>query len=148
MEDPGKYFSTPCVNEIVALAEALRIAHAEGLDARFARHARIARAVRAGLAALGLELFTDASCRADTLSVVLLPAGVADADFRREVAARGVVVAGGLGPIAGKAFRLGHMGNVGPAEVATTLTAIEGALAALGLSVPPGTALAAAAAQL
>ncbi|MDX9736199.1 MAG: alanine--glyoxylate aminotransferase family protein, partial [Thermoanaerobaculia bacterium] len=104
--------------------------------------------VRAGLAALDLELFTDAGARADTLSVVLLPEGVADADFRREVAARGVVVAGGLGPIGGKAFRLGHMGNIGPAEVATTLTAIEGALAALGRPVAPGAALAAAAAHL
>ena len=148
MEDPGKYFSTPCVNEVVALAEALRILHAEGLDARFARHARIARAFRAGLAALGLELFTDAGARADTLSVVLLPEGVDDAAFRREVAALGLVVAGGLGPIAGKAFRLGHMGNIGPAEVATTLTAIEGALAALGRPVKPGAALAAAAAHL
>lgn len=147
MEDPAKYFSTPCVNEIVALAEALRILHAEGLEARFARHARIARGVRAGLAALGLELFTEAGSRADTLSVVLLPEGVADSEFRREVAARGVVVAGGLGPIAGKAFRLGHMGNIGPAEVATTLTAIEGALAALGRPVPPGTALGASAAH-
>lgn len=148
MQDPGKYFSTPCVNEIVSLAEALRILHAEGLDARFARHARIARAFRAGLDALGLALFTDASCRADTLSVVLLPEGIADAEFRREVAARGAVLAGGLGPIAGKAFRLGHMGNIGPAEVATTLTAIAGALSALGVPVSPGTALAAAAPHL
>lgn len=148
MQDPGKYFSTPCVNEIVALAEALRILHAEGLDARFARHARIARAFRAGLEAFGLALFTDASCRADTLSVVLLPEGVVDADFRREAAARGAVLAGGLGPIAGKAFRLGHMGNIGPAEVATTLLAIEGALTALGAPVSPGAALAAAARHL
>jgi aspartate aminotransferase-like enzyme len=148
MQDPGKYFSTPCVNEIVALAEALRIAHAEGLEARFARHARVARAVRAGLEALGLALFTDPHARADTLSVVLLPAGVADADFRREMAARGVVVAGGLGPIAGKAFRLGHMGNIGAAEVATALVAIEGSLAALGAAVTPGAALAAASPHL
>lgn len=148
MQDPGKYFSTPCVNEIVALAETLRILHAEGLDARFARHARIARAFRAGLEAMGLALFTDATCRADTLSVVLLPEGISDADFRREVAARGAVLAGGLGPIAGKAFRLGHMGNIGPAEVATTLLAIEGALAALGAPVSPGAALAAAAGNL
>jgi aspartate aminotransferase-like enzyme len=148
MQDPGKYFSTPCVNEIVSLAEALRILQAEGLDARFARHGRIARGFRAGLEALGLVLFTDASCRADTLSVVRLPEGIADAAFRKEVASRGVVVAGGLGPIAGKAFRLGHMGNIGPAEVATTLTAIEGALAALGHPVSPGVALAAAAPHL
>jgi alanine-glyoxylate transaminase/serine-glyoxylate transaminase/serine-pyruvate transaminase len=64
------------------------------------------------------------------------------------VASRGAVLAGGLGPIAGKAFRLGHMGSIGPAEVATTLQAIEGALAALGIPVTPGAALAAAAPHL
>ena len=148
MQDPGKYFSTPCVNEIVALAEALRMLHAEGLPARFARHGRIARAVRAGLDALGLTLFTAPDCRADTLSVVLLPEGIADAAFRKEVASRGVVIAGGLGPIAGKAFRLGHMGNINAAEVVAALGAIEGSLAALGVSVTPGAAIAAAAPHL
>lgn len=148
MQDPGKYFATPCVNEIVALAEALRILHDEGLTDRFARHGRVARAVRAGLDALGLRLFTDAGCRADTLSVVLLPEGVADAPFRKEVASRGVVLAGGLGPITGKAVRIGHMGNVGAAEVVATLSAIEGSLAALGVGVAPGTAVAAAAPHL
>ncbi len=145
MLDPGKYYSTPCVNEIVALAEALRMVHAEGLPTRFARHARNARAFRAGLEALGLKLFTDAGCRADTLSVVLLPEGVADAAFRKEVAGRGAVLAGGLGPIAGKAFRLGHMGNISAAEVVAVLGAIEGSLAALGVSITPGAAVAAAA---
>jgi aspartate aminotransferase-like enzyme len=148
MQDPGKYFSTPCVNEIVALAEALRMLHAEGLPARFARHGRIARAVRAGLDALGLKPFTDTACRADTLSVVLLPEGVSDAAFRKEVASRGVVVAGGLGPIAGKAFRLGHMGNINAAEVVAALGAIEGSLAALGIPVTPGAAVAAASPHL
>ena len=148
MQDPGKYYSTPCVNEIVALAEALRMLHAEGLPARLARHGRVARAVRAGLDALGLRLFTAPDCRADTLSVVLLPEGVADAAFRKEVASRGVVVAGGLGPIAGKAFRLGHMGNIGAAEVVAALGAIEGSLATLGVAVTPGAAVAAAAPHL
>jgi alanine-glyoxylate transaminase / serine-glyoxylate transaminase / serine-pyruvate transaminase len=123
MQDPGRYYSTPCVNEIVALATALRMVHEEGLPARFARHAAIARAVRAGLEAAGLTLFTAPGCRADTLSVVLLPSEVADIAFRKEVAARGVVLAGGLGPIAGKAFRLGHMGNIGAGEVAKSLDA-------------------------
>jgi alanine-glyoxylate transaminase/serine-glyoxylate transaminase/serine-pyruvate transaminase len=56
-----------------------------------------------------------------------------------------VVLAGGLGPIAGKAFRIGHMGNIGPGEVAKTLDAIEGSLRALGVTVQPGAAVAAAA---
>ena len=145
MQDPGKYYSTPCVNEIMALAEALRMLHREGLAGRFERHARIALAVRAGLGALGLSLFTAPDCRADTLSVVLLPAGVEDLAFRREMAAQGIVVAGGLGPIAGKAFRLGHMGNIGGGEVVSALVAIEASLRKLGMAVSPGAAVAAAA---
>lgn len=148
MEDPGRYYSTPCVNEIFALAEALRMVHEEGLPARFARHQRIARAFRAGLQALGLAMFTAQDCRADTLSVALYPPAVDDAAFRRELAARGVVVAGGLGPIAGKAFRLGHMGNIGPGEVLATLGAIEGSLGALGVAVGEDAAMAAAAPHL
>jgi len=148
MDDPGRYYSTPCVNEIVALGEALRLVHEEGLPARFARHRRIASAMRAGLQALGLEIFTHHACRAETLSVVSLPRGVADAALRKEAAARGVVLAGALGPIAGKAFRLGHMGNIGVGEAAAVLEAIEESLRALGLAPIPGTAIAAAAPYL
>ena len=145
MQDPGKYYSTPCVNEIVATGEALKMVHEEGLTARFARHGKIAKSVRAGLEAMGLKMFTDAGNRADTLSVILLPEGVADMAFRKEMASRGVVVAGGLGPIAGKAFRLGHMGNIGAAEIVTSLGAVEQSLIALGVKVQQGAAVAAAA---
>ena len=148
MEDPSRYFATPCVNEVVALGEALRMIHEEGLANRFARHARIGRAVRAGLTALGLEFVTAPECRADTLSVVRYPAGVDDAAFRKEMASRRVVVAGSLGPLAGKAFRMGHMGNIGPGEVATALTAVEESLRALGARVEAGAAVAAASRHL
>lgn len=148
MQDPGKYYSTPCVNEIVALGEALKMVHEEGLAARFARHGKIAKAVRAGLEAMGLKLFTAPDCRGETLSVILLPEGVADMAFRKEMAGRGVVVAGGLGPIAGKAFRVGHMGNIGAGEIVAALGAVEQSLLALGAKVHPGAAVAAAAAFL
>jgi aspartate aminotransferase-like enzyme len=148
MENPAGYFSTPCVNPILALAEALKMVLEEGLERRFARHQRNARAFRAGLAALGLSLFTDADSLADTLSVVLHPEGVEDAVFRRTMASHGIVVAGGLGPVAGKAFRLGHMGNIGVAEVAATVQAVESSLTACGLEIEPGLALSAAAAEL
>ena len=91
---------------------------------------------------------TAPDCRAETLSVVFLPKGVEDAAFRKEVAARGVVIAGCLGPLAGKAFRLGHMGNIGPGEVAKTLGAIEESLRKLGVAVPAGAAVGAAAKHL
>jgi aspartate aminotransferase-like enzyme len=144
MADPAKYFSTPCVNGILALAEALRLLHQEGIQERFARHGRLARAMRAGLEVLGLAPFTAAGCRADTLSVVLLPPGVEEQALRGQVAARGVAVAGGLGPLAGKALRIGHMGNIAAGEVAQTLLALEGALTALGHPTLQGGALAAA----
>lgn len=148
MEDPGKYFATPCVNEIVGFAEALRILHEEGLPARFERHKRIGRAVRAGLEALGLSFVTAPDCRADTLSVVFYPKGVEDPAFRKEMASRGIVVAGCLGPLAGKGFRMGHMGNIGSGEVARALQAVEESLRVLGVSISPGSAVAAAAKYL
>jgi aspartate aminotransferase-like enzyme len=132
MENPGRYFSTPPVNEVLALHEATEIALEEGTELRFDRHRRIAAAVRRGLEALGLRLFTESDCLADTLSVVRYPDGVDDASFRQSMAGRGVVVAGALGPIAGQAFRIGHMGNIGPAEVFRTLEAIESSLADQG----------------
>ncbi len=144
MDNPGAYFSTAPVNEIFALDVALGMVLDEGLDARLGRHTRIAAALRAGLADLDLALFTTPACLAPTLSVVLRPEGVDDARFRAEVAARGVVVAGGLGPLAGRAFRIGHMGNIGLPEVVRTLEAIAGGLAACGKSVRPSKAIAAA----
>jgi aspartate aminotransferase-like enzyme len=148
MEDPGRYFSTPCVNQIRAVAEALAIVHEEGLATRFARHRRVARGFRAGLSALELDLFTAPECRADTLSVVVLPPAVGDVAFRAELARRGVTVAGGLGPIKGTTFRLGHMGNIDIGEAAAALQAIEDALIALGSTIPAGTAVAAASLEL
>jgi alanine-glyoxylate transaminase/serine-glyoxylate transaminase/serine-pyruvate transaminase len=148
MQDPGRYYSTPGVNQVVAVAMALKMVLEEGLAARFSRHEQIARSVRAGLEAAGLQLFTAPDCRAATLSVVLLPEGVADAAFRKEMVSRGIVVAGGLGPIAGKAIRIGHMGNIGAAEIVTTLGAVEGSLRAVGIHVEKGAAIEAAARHL
>ena len=128
MDDPAKYFSTPPVNQILALNEAMGIVLEEGLDARFERHADLATSIREGFDRLGLRLFTDPSCRANTLSVVMHRDGADDAAFRGAVAAQGVVLAGALGPIAGKAFRVGHMGNIGSAEIERTLAAIGAAL--------------------
>jgi alanine-glyoxylate transaminase/serine-glyoxylate transaminase/serine-pyruvate transaminase len=147
MDNPALYFSTPPVNEIVALLEATRIIVGEGLEQRFRRHAQVARAMRAGFASLGLEIFTSADCRADTLSVLIYPEGIEDAPFRAAMAARKVVIAGALGSLAGKACRVGHMGNIGVDEVVRTLSALGEALAESGHSADVGAALAAARAE-
>jgi aspartate aminotransferase-like enzyme len=143
MHDPSKYFSTPCVNEIRAFAEATRIVLEEGIEERFERHDLFAEALRAGLAALGFSFFTDPRFESSTLSVVLYPGGIEDKAFRSGLAANGVVVAGGLGPTAGRVFRMGHMGNLTSAQVRFAIDAVERTLIGLGRAVKPGTGRAA-----
>lgn len=138
MHDPTKYFSTPCVNEIRAFAEATRIILEEGIEERFERHDLYAQAIRAGLEALGFSFFTDPRFEASTLSVVRYPGGVDDKAFRTGLYANGVVVAGGLGPTAGQVFRMGHMGNLTSAQVRFAIEAVEKTLAGLGRAVKPG----------
>lgn len=134
MKDPSRYFSTPCVNEIRAFNESTRIALEEGLDIRFQRHQKTAAAVRAALKTLGFSFFTDPAYLADTLSVVVYPEGIEDSAFRNLLFDRGVVVAGGLGDLAGRVFRMGHMGNLSLSQVYFAIQAVEGTLAALGHS--------------
>jgi alanine-glyoxylate transaminase/serine-glyoxylate transaminase/serine-pyruvate transaminase len=141
MRDPAKYFSTPCVNEIRAFCEGTRIILEEGLEARFHRHELQARAVRAGLAALGFTFFTAPPFLASTLSVVAYPDGVDDKAFRAALDERGVVVAGGLAQTAGKVFRMGHMGNLTENDVIFALDAVEGALGSLGMPFDKGAAV-------
>jgi len=138
MNDPAKYFSTPCVNEVRAFAEATRIVLEEGLEERFERHGLYAEAIRAGLDALGFTFFTEPDFMASTLSVVRYPEGIDDKAFRAGLSANGVVVAGGLAATAGRVFRVGHMGNLASADVRFAIDAVERTLAGLGREIDPG----------
>ena len=125
MKDPAQYFSTPCVNEVRAFYESTLIILEEGLEKRFNRHSRTARALRSGLETLGFTFFTQKEFRAATLSVVNYPPGVEDKRFRSLYYENGVVVAGGLAETAGKVFRMGHMGNLSSSQVYFSLDALE-----------------------
>lgn len=125
MRDPSKYFATPAVNMIYALSEALKLLLAEGLEQRFRRHRIIAEAFRAAMDALNIKLVADRECAADTLTAAYYPEGIEDTAFRSEMKRRGVVVASTLGPIKGKGFRVGHMGNVTQNDIMATIGAIE-----------------------
>jgi alanine-glyoxylate transaminase/serine-glyoxylate transaminase/serine-pyruvate transaminase len=148
MKDPSKYFSTPCVNEIRAFAESTRIVLEEGMEQRFLRHDRVARAIRAALAELGFSFFTQEPFLANTLSVVKYPEGVEDKSFRSTYGENGIVVAGGLGETAGKVFRMGHMGNLSVSQVYFALDALERTLSSLGYRFEPGSGIKAAKAIL
>jgi alanine-glyoxylate transaminase/serine-glyoxylate transaminase/serine-pyruvate transaminase len=148
MKDPSKYFSTPCVNEVRGFYESTKIVLEEGMEQRFFRHQQFGRAIRAGLAELGLTFFPEKPFLADTLSVIHYPQGIEDKRFRSLYYENGVVVAGGLAETAGKVFRMGHMGNLSSFQVSYALTALEKTLESLGYKFQPGSSLRAAKAVL
>jgi aspartate aminotransferase-like enzyme len=77
--------------------------------------------------------------------VAYYPDGVRDGEFRKGMAEEyGVVIAGGLGPLKDKAFRVGHMGNVNRNDILSTLSAIEGSLEKQGYRFHPGSGVSAA----
>jgi alanine-glyoxylate transaminase/serine-glyoxylate transaminase/serine-pyruvate transaminase len=143
------YFGTPPVNLVRALNVSLGQILSEGMDARFARHAKNARAFRAGLTAMGVK-FVPAreEIYANTLTAAWYPEGI-DASVLGHIAAEGAVLAGGLHPaIKTKYFRIGHMGMSDASEILATLGAIERGFARAGYRFSPGSAVAAAQAVL
>jgi len=143
------YFATPPVNLVCALDVSLGQILAEGMEARFARHQRMARAFRAAWKALGLRMLPASDAvAAHTLSAVYYPDGV-DAALVGRVKGQGIVVAGGLHPeLKARYFRVGHMNRVGPTDVLAAVGAVERALLAAGHRSEPGAAVAAAQASL
>ncbi|MEK5330466.1 MULTISPECIES: pyridoxal-phosphate-dependent aminotransferase family protein [unclassified Lysinibacillus] len=132
MNDPGKYFATPPVNLIYAYDVAMKIVLDEGIAKREARHKAYGRAVRFALSTYGMAALADETVAAPTLSCMLYPDGVEDAKFRAKLAEKGVIVAGSLAHLAGKAFRIGHMGNTTPAMLEQAVKLIGESLNELG----------------
>jgi alanine-glyoxylate transaminase/serine-glyoxylate transaminase/serine-pyruvate transaminase len=140
------YHHTASSNLGVALHEALRMVAEEGLDARHARHLRHHHALRAGLEAMGLSYIPSRSL--PNLNAVHVPEGVDDTAVRRRLLDDfGIEIGAGLGPFKGRAWRIGIMGSSCVARnVILILGALEAILGDLGVPVPRGAALAAAAA--
>lgn len=132
MKDPGKYYATPSVNLVWAMQESLRLIKEEGLQARYARHTKVGEAMQAAFETLGFRVLAEQGYRAPTLSNLVYPEGIDDAKFRSTLYEEGIIVAGGLGPYAGKMFRIGHMGNTDTHELVAAIATIERALYLLG----------------
>ena len=108
------------------------------MENRFERHLRDAKAMQMALESLGFEILAQEGHRSVSLSDVIYPEGIDDAQFRKILAEEGVVVAGGLGAYAGKMFRLGHMGNIDRHHLVCVIAAIERTLYKLGVKVELG----------
>jgi alanine-glyoxylate transaminase/serine-glyoxylate transaminase/serine-pyruvate transaminase len=145
-----KYHHTMSSSLVYALREALLMVEEEGLAARLARHERHHRALAAGLDAMGLSLLPPPRERLWTLNTIRVPPGVDEASVRRALlTAFNLEVGAGLGPLAGKIWRVGLMGaSSTPQTVLQFLAALESALAMNGYDAPAGAGVAAASAAL
>jgi alanine-glyoxylate transaminase / serine-glyoxylate transaminase / serine-pyruvate transaminase len=124
----------------------LRIVLGEGFRALFAPHRRHSAALMAGLDALGCAPQAQEGHRLPSLNCVTVPAGVDEAAARRFLLAEhGIEIGGGLGPLAGKVWRIGLMGESSRQEhVVAVLAALEQAVAKQGKAPRPGAAVGAA----
>lgn len=134
---------TPAVSLLCSLNETLKMIREEGLESVLARHERLARACRAGVKALGLELF--AKNPANNCTAVKVPEGldgkVVKSNFSKDY---GLTIAGGQGHIEGKIFRISHLGYADTFDVVMAISCLEMVLSDLGWKVEFGKGVAAA----
>jgi len=127
---------TPSVSLMVGLGVALERMQQEGIENIWSRHQRLAVATRAGVKALGLELFANPPC--DALTAVCVPEGADGKKIPKILEEEfGIKIAGGQAELAGKIFRISHMGYVDSVDVLAVLTALGMTLKKMGVDVIP-----------
>ncbi|MEO8257381.1 MAG: alanine--glyoxylate aminotransferase family protein [Acidobacteriota bacterium] len=132
-----KYHHTMSSTLVYALDEALAMVEEEGLEARWARHERNHHAFVAGLKSIGMSVLPPAGARLWTLNAVRIPEGVDDAAVRKHLLDEfSIEIGAGLGPLAGKIWRVGLMGASSSHRlIVLLLGALESAMAAQGRTV-------------
>jgi aspartate aminotransferase-like enzyme len=136
---------TPAVSIVVGLDVALGILLEDGLEATFERHARLGRACRAGVKAMGLELFSPDDDQSAVVTAINAPEGIDSSELVQLLRDRqGIVLAPGQGPLKGRIFRIGHIGYYDVFDITTALAGVELVLAELGADIERGVAVTAA----
>ncbi len=140
------YPYTPAVGLLNGLNQSCAMLISEGLDNVFARHTRIANGVRAAVFAWGLELCaTSPDVYSDTVSAIRTPEGFNATDIVTHAAATyGVAFGVGLGDVAGKVFRIGHLGSLTDVMALSGIATAEMCMVDLGLDIKLGSGVAAA----
>ena len=132
---------TPAVSLVVALDVALGLLLEQGLEAAFERHTRLGRACRAGIKAMGLELFSPDEDRSAVVTAARMPEGLESSQLTLALRERhGVTIAGGQGELKQAIFRIGHIGWYDEFDIATALNAVELVLGELGAPIERGVA--------
>jgi alanine-glyoxylate transaminase/serine-glyoxylate transaminase/serine-pyruvate transaminase len=130
----GHFPYTPPTNLLYGLREALAMLSEEGLESVFARHRRHAEATRLAVRAWGLEVLCQDPARYSSSLTAVLVGGDDDADEVRRVALEryDLSLGAGLGQLAGRVFRIGHLGSLNDLMLAGTLCGVELSLARVG----------------
>jgi alanine-glyoxylate transaminase/serine-glyoxylate transaminase/serine-pyruvate transaminase len=139
-----KMCGTPPQNLLLGLEAALELIFSEGLDAVYRRHAQIAAAVQAAVEGWreggALDFFAkDPASRSNSVTTITVAAGI-EIEALRSVARERfqVALSGGLGPLTGRAFRIGHLGDCNPAMILGALGGVEAALVFMGIPIGEG----------
>ena len=142
----GGFPYTPPVNLIRGLSISIGMLESEGLDNVFARHRRIADGIRKAVGAWGLSLCAKSpALQSDTVSAVVVPAGFDGGKVVTHAARKyGVAFGVGLGEVAGKVFRIGHLGSMTDVMALSGIATAEMVMADLGYPVRLGSGVAAA----
>lgn len=135
---------TPPIAVVYQVDEGLELMERETQAAVFARHAACAAATRAGIEALGFDLFADPRFASLTVTAAKVPDGLDWKAFNGAVKGHGVILAGGQGKLTGLIFRVGHLGSVTVGEILDATGVLEEVSIAFGRPVTPGSAVAAA----
>ncbi len=121
----GGPITTPAVSDCFALAKQLARIEAEGIEARWARHARLAATTAAWAERLGIVNAAAAAVRSPTVSCLRPPAGISAPELVKRLGARGFTLGSGYGKWKPDTFRIGHMGEVNDDDLAALLAAIQ-----------------------
>ncbi len=144
-KDPPNSPFTPPVTLLAALDVALGMIEGEGIENVWERHALLARATRAGAAALGLELYGDPDERSNVVTAIALPDTIDGKQVPKILRdGYGITANGGQAQLAGKIIRIAHCGYFGGFDILTSLSGLEMTLAQLGHPVEQGAGVGAA----
>jgi aspartate aminotransferase-like enzyme len=144
-QEKGENPFSPAISLYLGLDVALEMILDDGVEAAFERHVRLGRACRAGVKAMGLELFSPDEDRAAVVTAIRMPADVDGQGVVLSMRERsGVTIIGGQGEVRGKIVRIGHIGYVDVFDVTTALAALEVAMVEAGADIDRSVAVTAA----
>jgi serine---pyruvate transaminase len=144
-QEKGENPFSPAISLYLGLHVALGMIIEEGLGAAYERHVRLGRACRAGVKAMGLELFSPDEDRAAVVTAIRMPSDVDGQAVVLSMRERsGVTIIGGQGELRGKIVRIGHIGYVDVFDVTTALAALEVAMVGAGADIERSAAVTAA----